>query len=121
MPKTAWLATIILVPLLGPGLWMAFGRIKESRGGAAPRKGPAAPDDDPEFLRNIEFQRRQAARREEEVRRRREKERKKAEQERRRRTSSSQEQADDDAGDSGDQAPDGDEPDDHGPEGPQRS
>ncbi len=56
MPKAAWLAIILLVPLLGPGLWMAFGR-RKSTGGNAPRKGPTAPDDDPEFLRNIEFQR----------------------------------------------------------------
>lgn len=79
MPKAAWLAIILLVPLLGPGLWMAFGR-RKSTGGSAPRKGPTAPDDDPEFLRNIEFQRRQAARREEEARKRAEAERKKRQQ-----------------------------------------
>lgn len=79
MPKAAWLAIILLVPLLGPGLWMAFGR-RKSTGGNAPRKGPTAPDDDPEFLRNIEFQRRQAARREEEARKRAEAERKKRQQ-----------------------------------------
>lgn len=78
MPKLAWIAVILLVPIIGAGLWLGFGRIRESGGGAQqPRRGPSAPDDDPEFLRKVEFERRQQQRREEEARKRAEEERKK--------------------------------------------
>ncbi|WP_120003262.1 PLDc N-terminal domain-containing protein [Nesterenkonia muleiensis] len=84
LPKVAWLPIILLLPLLGAGLWLGFGKARggNGRGGVA-RKGPTAPDDDPEFLRNVEFQRRQQQRREEEARRRAEQERKRREAERR--------------------------------------
>ncbi len=69
--KPAWILTILLVPLLGAALWFMFGRPR--RGGRptprqAPRR-PSAPDDDPQFLRNLEVKRRQEAR-EAELRRR---------------------------------------------------
>lgn len=84
LSKTAWIFIILLLPLLGAGLWLAFGKARDGNGGGGGRrKGPTAPDDDPEFLRNVEFQRRQAQRREEEVRKRAEAERKRAEAERR--------------------------------------
>lgn len=75
MPKIAWIAVIILVPLVGPLLWLFFGRVRK-QGPAAQQSRPSAPDDDPEFLRGVEFRRRQAQRREEEERKRREQERK---------------------------------------------
>ncbi len=76
MSKVAWIAVIILVPLIGPLLWLFFGRVRKD-GPAAQQKRPSAPDDDPEFLRGVEFRRRQAQRREEEERKRREQEQKK--------------------------------------------
>lgn len=68
--KPAWILTILLVPLLGAGLWFLFGRPREG-GRPAPRtpRRPTAPDDDPQFLRNLEIRRRQEAR-EAELRRR---------------------------------------------------
>ncbi|MCC9144747.1 MULTISPECIES: PLD nuclease N-terminal domain-containing protein [unclassified Arthrobacter] len=61
--KTSWLFTIILIPVLGAVLWFLFGRPSGgSPGGSGPRepRRPSAPDDDPEFLRNLEIRRRQA-------------------------------------------------------------
>jgi hypothetical protein len=59
MPKLLWFVTA-LVPLLGPGLWLLLGRPRPERAAApAPspfrprRRAPAAPDDDPEFLRRL--------------------------------------------------------------------
>ncbi len=60
MPKGAWLAVIVLVPIIGAGLWLGFGRARVSSRGPQPR--PAAPDDDPNFLRSLEIQRRQRQR-----------------------------------------------------------
>lgn len=51
MPKPAWIAAAILLPVVGGVLWLVVGRVRSgdaSRG--AVRRGPVAPDDDPEFL-----------------------------------------------------------------------
>ncbi|MCC3281370.1 MULTISPECIES: PLD nuclease N-terminal domain-containing protein [Arthrobacter] len=58
--KPAWLATIVLLPVLGAILWFLFGR-PGRRPEPRPRanRHPTAPDDDPEFLRNLEIRRRQ--------------------------------------------------------------
>ncbi|MFC3300317.1 PLDc_N domain-containing protein [Arthrobacter agilis] len=73
--KTAWFITILVLPIIGAGMWFLFGRPRgEGPSGPrrpAPRK-PTAPDDDPAFLQNLETQRRQQAR--EQERRRRERE-----------------------------------------------
>lgn len=76
LPKAAWVFIILLLPLLGPGLWLAFGKAR-GRSAAPQRRGPAAPDDDPEFLRRVEVERRQQQRREEEARKRAEEQRRK--------------------------------------------
>ncbi|MDR2256752.1 MAG: PLDc N-terminal domain-containing protein [Arthrobacter sp.] len=65
LPKGVWILAIIVLPLVGAGLWFWLG---------APRRGPSGParpvqrglgpDDDPEFLRRLETQRRQKAREE---------------------------------------------------------
>ena len=61
--KPAWIFTILLVPLLGAGLWFLFGRPRgDDRPGQRQMRGPTAPDDDPQFLRNLEIRRRQEAR-----------------------------------------------------------
>ena len=63
--KTAWFVTILILPLIGAGMWFLLGRPRnEGPSGPrrpAPRK-PTAPDDDPAFLQNLETQRRQQAR-----------------------------------------------------------
>lgn len=78
LSKTAWLAIILLLPLIGGGLWMAFGRARRQPQ-APQRSGPRAPDDDPDFLRKVEIQRRQRQRAEEN--RRKEQEQRKKQQE----------------------------------------
>lgn len=54
LPKPAWIVLVALVPIVGGVLWWAVGRVR--RGEAAvggSRRGPVAPDDDPEFLRRL--------------------------------------------------------------------
>lgn len=65
LPKGVWLLVILLVPIVGAGLWLAFGRVRSAGSTDTARKGPSAPDDDPEFLRQVEIQRRQKQRAEE--------------------------------------------------------
>lgn len=77
IPKPAWILVIIFLNVIGVGLWFLFGRPQYAR--AAPgtassfgsstagQRGPAsggqqrstAPDDDPEFLRNLAVNRAQ--------------------------------------------------------------
>ena len=75
--KTAWFVTILVLPLIGAGMWFLLGRPR-NQGPSGPRRPaprkPTAPDDDPAFLQNLETQRRQQAR--ERERRRREQEEK---------------------------------------------
>lgn len=58
LPKGAWLAVLVLFPLLGSVLWFWLGRPRKSKYGSfgAPAQGqpPVAPDDDPEFLKFLE-------------------------------------------------------------------
>ncbi|WP_298712679.1 PLDc N-terminal domain-containing protein [Micrococcus sp. 2A] len=85
MPKWAWVAVVVLVPLVGPLLWLFLGRARPAGATGRPAARPASPDDDEDFLRTLRTQRRQAERereldrrdaelraREEELRRRRE-------------------------------------------------
>jgi hypothetical protein len=62
--KIAWVFIIILVPIVGPILWLAVGK---ERGGDRPAERardarPVAPDDDPVFLRNADIHESQEAR-----------------------------------------------------------
>jgi hypothetical protein len=54
-----WVLLILVVVLLGPLAWLATGRDRAApaTGSGVPR-GPVAPDDDPEFLRNLGRRRR---------------------------------------------------------------
>lgn len=52
-PKSLWALAVLLLPVVGAVLWFAFGRpIRPRRGGS--RGGVIAPDDDPDFLREID-------------------------------------------------------------------
>ena len=55
MPRWAWATAVICLPLAGAVCWLLLGRPNaESLGKkkAEPRR-PAAPDDDPDFLRGL--------------------------------------------------------------------
>jgi hypothetical protein len=56
LPKFVWLLLVILLPLLGGLLWFIAGRPRSPRKGFRSRRsrGPVAPDDDPQFLRQID-------------------------------------------------------------------
>lgn len=72
LPKPGWILAIILLPLLGAGLWFWLGRPVPSnhqRPSSGTRPTTGAPDDDETFLRNLEIQRRNKARDEEFLRR----------------------------------------------------
>jgi Phospholipase_D-nuclease N-terminal len=57
-PRFAWVLLIVLVPLLGPVAYFLAGRPTASPRKGAPvrrdRSRPAAPDDDPDFLRSMD-------------------------------------------------------------------
>ncbi|MBT2585530.1 PLD nuclease N-terminal domain-containing protein [Arthrobacter sp. ISL-95] len=59
--KTAWIIVMIVLPLLGAVLWFIFGRPYNKPTAKPVRHQPTAPDDDPEFLRNLETRRRDQA------------------------------------------------------------
>jgi hypothetical protein len=63
--KPSWILAIVLLPVIGATLWFFFGRPSYGPPPAGPQrqapKHPTAPDDDPEFLRNLETRRRQQA------------------------------------------------------------
>ncbi len=62
--KIAWVFIIILVPVIGPILWLVIGK-ERSRNRPAERARdarPVAPDDDPVFLRNADVHESQEAR-----------------------------------------------------------
>ena len=50
LPKAVWLIVVVVLPLLGGALWLAFGRLWRSRSRFL------APDDDPTVLRKISDQ-----------------------------------------------------------------
>jgi hypothetical protein len=59
LPKIAWFV-IVLVPFVGPLLWMVVGHVRQappprpsSTGGWTPPPGPKGPDDDPDYLRGL--------------------------------------------------------------------
>jgi Phospholipase_D-nuclease N-terminal len=64
LPKLGWLAVIVLLPIIGPAAWLIAGRASSRAtsglrwpAGPASAQRPArrmvAPDDDPEFLRQL--------------------------------------------------------------------
>ncbi len=55
LPKLAWAAVIVLLPLLGALLWLFFGTYRDRASGQPRRQPPrpTGPDDDPDFLRGL--------------------------------------------------------------------
>lgn len=60
LSKPAWCAVIILLPLIGAGLWFLLGRPVAANGASGQQS--MAPDDDEDFLRQLEVWRRQQQR-----------------------------------------------------------
>lgn len=54
LPKALWVI-VVLVPVVGAGLWLAFGKKRIRRVEPPRTRRPSArgPDDDPDFLRNL--------------------------------------------------------------------
>ncbi|HYI34822.1 MAG TPA: PLDc N-terminal domain-containing protein [Glaciibacter sp.] len=54
LPRWAWVLVILLVPVIGPVLWLIVGRGGRA-GRANARRGTrtSAPDDDPDFLKGL--------------------------------------------------------------------
>lgn len=50
VPKGAWIAIVVLMPVLGGILWFVLGRRRRNDSESTRQ---VAPDDDPEFLRSI--------------------------------------------------------------------
>ncbi len=51
--KGWWLLSIVLLPLVGPVLWLTVGRRSRRTPGESGDRRPPAPDDDPDFLRGL--------------------------------------------------------------------
>jgi hypothetical protein len=65
MPRFVWAIAIIGIPVIGPLVWLLFGARRRRRGvpGGTPQPPRTlGPDDDPEFLRGIDEQRRRERR-----------------------------------------------------------
>jgi hypothetical protein len=58
--KPAWIIVMIVLPVIGAILWLLIGRPRNT-GPVRRPAGPTAPDDDPDFLRNLEIRRRNQA------------------------------------------------------------
>ncbi|MDY5585130.1 MAG: PLD nuclease N-terminal domain-containing protein [Arcanobacterium sp.] len=75
LPKVAWAFLTLLVPIIGPLIWLYFRYQHVLRPGTSikapslgnpfnrekPSPGPVAPDDDPEFISRLEAQSRRRA------------------------------------------------------------
>jgi len=60
--KPAWMVVQIVLPVLGAVLWFLIGRPRDQAPPTTSRyRHPVAPDDDPDFLRNLEQRRRNQA------------------------------------------------------------
>jgi hypothetical protein len=59
--KPAWIVVQIVLPVIGAILWFLIGRPRGSAPSSATYSHPIAPDDDPDFLRNLEIRRRKQA------------------------------------------------------------
>ena len=56
LPRWGWAVLILVLPLLGSVGWLVLGRPQGPRQAGPPRRTrPLAPDDDPDFLRGLRF------------------------------------------------------------------
>jgi hypothetical protein len=60
LPKIGWIVVIVLFWVIGPIAWLLAGRPRQApsggiQGGRRPQ--PLAPDDDPDFLRRLDWER----------------------------------------------------------------
>jgi hypothetical protein len=64
MAKPFWAIAIIFLPVVGPLAWLTVGaqRKRFGRGGGGRPVRPVAPDDDPDFLRKLDEERRREQR-----------------------------------------------------------
>lgn len=66
LPKPAWILLCLFVPVVGGLLYLAIGRpISDAQPKKSGTRKPVAPDDDPQFLRDLERRLREQKRREE--------------------------------------------------------
>lgn len=59
--KTSWLVVVAVLPVVGAALWFIIGRPRGGRPAPQSYSHTTAPDDDPDFLRNLEIRRRNQA------------------------------------------------------------
>ena len=59
--KPAWIVVQIVLPVIGAILWFLIGRPRGTSPVRTTYRHPIAPDDDPDFLRNLELRRRKQA------------------------------------------------------------
>jgi hypothetical protein len=59
--KPAWIVVMIVLPVVGAILWLLIGRPRGNSPARPAPRYPTAPDDDPDFLRNLEVRRRKQA------------------------------------------------------------
>jgi hypothetical protein len=59
--KPAWIVVMIVLPVVGAILWLLIGRPRGASPQQQSQRHPTAPDDDPDFLRNLETRRRHEA------------------------------------------------------------
>ena len=59
--KPAWIVVQIVLPVIGAVLWFLIGRPRGTGPTPVTYSHPIAPDDDPDFLRNLEIRRRNQA------------------------------------------------------------
>ena len=53
LPKFAWVLLCLFVPLVGGLLYITIGRPIDGDSGQGAKRRPIAPDDDPDFLRDL--------------------------------------------------------------------
>jgi hypothetical protein len=63
LPKVAWVAVILLLPVIGALAWLLAGRGRGPAGPPRRPERPVAPDDDPDFLWRLEQERRRREKR----------------------------------------------------------
>jgi hypothetical protein len=54
LPKALWMLIALLLLIVGGGLWLVLGRPRQRQAYPARQGPPMGPDDDPEFLRELQ-------------------------------------------------------------------